>query len=68
MDDANTDLTISFVAAIRPAVSTDVPVAPVAPPKTKIVMQEEITTDENVTTSHVRMTPQVFLNNPALII
>ncbi|MFQ9640190.1 MAG: hypothetical protein ACLR0F_26745 [Eisenbergiella sp.] len=64
MEDAKTDLTISFVAAIRPAVSTDVPVAG-CPAKNKDG-DEEITTDENV--YQPVMTPQVFLNNPALII
>lgn len=40
IEEENTETMISLVAAIRVAVTTEVPVTPVAPPYTKMVIRE----------------------------
>lgn len=68
IEEESTDVTMSFVAAISVAVNTDDPVTPVAPPKTKIVIVDADITFVNVHANQVSITPQIFLNNPALTI
>ena len=60
MEEDKTEVIMFFVAASNVAVSTEVPVTPVAPPNTKIVIHDAEITLTSVQTSHVRITPQIF--------
>ena len=66
IEEERTDITISFVAAIRVAVNTEEPVTPVAQQKKKIVIREADIVLVSVHARHVRITPHTFRNIPAL--
>ena len=65
-EEENTDIIISFVAAIKVAVNTEEPVTPVAP--TKMVINDADTVLVSVHAIQINTVPHILLNSPAFTI
>ena len=67
-DEEITEARMSFMATTSVAVSTDVPLTPVAPPYTNAVISDAEIALTSVHTSQMTTTPHFLRNSPALTI